>query len=140
MTDKEYLFFRVRITTTRPVWGVVPHASCGMDSNQPARPPPRVQRHDLHVRCVATPPGRAGQRTQQPARSSRPGLFSHLPNPGCRHPLPPSEPLPSSSDFSGCHGNQSRSVGQTHRKPHPNPPHPSPPLQPALQRRSTKIR
>ena len=105
---------------------VVPHASCGMDRNPPARPRPGAQSHSPHVRCVANPPTRPGQTTTLPARPSRPGLLS-IPSPDCRHRLPPLDPLPPSPAFSGCHGNQGRSVGRSDPKPHPNPSHPQPP-------------
>ena len=119
----------VRITVTHVAWtGTRPHASCGMDGNRPARPRPRAQKHGPHVRCVATPPAlpRPGQTTRCPHDPAVPGLRS-IPSLVCRHRPPPLEPRPPSPAISGCHGNQGRSVGRSHRKPHLNPPHPQPP-------------
>jgi len=59
-------------------------------------------------------PTRPGQTPALPAQPSRPGLLS-IPSPNCRHRLPPLDPVPPSPSFSGCHGNQSRSVGPSHR-------------------------
>ena len=55
------------ITATCVVyWVVVPHASCGMEKNPPARPSSGARNHSPHVRCVAKPPTRPGQRPRCP--------------------------------------------------------------------------
>ena len=113
--------------------------TCGVDGNPPARlvwhgrEPARTTtstrtNYGPHVRCMPTPPAlpRPGKPTRCPHDQAVPGLRS-IPSLVCRHRPPPLEPRPPSPAFSGCHGNQSRSVGQTHRKPHPNPPHRKPP-------------
>ena len=113
--------------------------TCGVDGNQPARlvwhgrEPARTttsaRTKTRSARPVCGNPARTAPSGPDDRLLARPSRSRPPIDPHSR--LPPSSPTsrtPTSvAAFSGCDGNQSRSVGHSHRKPHPNPPHPQPP-------------